>query len=327
MSDKKYWLGFDLGGTKMLTKIYDDKWKQVAKERKRNKPGQTSKNGVSKIIETIHKVLDEGSVNPEELHGIGIGCPGPIDMVNGIVHELPNIGWKDVPIKERLEKEFGVPVALLNDVDAGTYAEYRVGAGVDARCVVGVFAGTGIGGGCVYEGEILRGKNSSAFEIGHVQVMSNGPRCGCGQRGCLESVASRLWIASQAARAAYRGEAPHLLEAAGTDLAKIRSGALKQSIAAGDEAVEDVIGEAARYIGIAIAGVVNLMCPEIIVLGGGLVEAMPELFVDHVFESANKRVMPAYVDTFKVVPAKLEDDAGVLGAALWAEHKIGVSTS
>lgn len=143
-----------------------------------------------------------------------------------------------------------------------------------------------------------------------MQVMSNGPRCGCGQRGCLESVASRLAIAAQAARAAYRGDAPHLLEASGTDLAQIRSGALAGAIKAGDSGVEDVIREAARYIGIAVAGFVNLMCPDMIVLGGGLVEAMPELFVERVARSANKRVMPAFRDSFEVAAAKLEDDAG-----------------
>jgi len=323
MASKEHWLGFDLGGTKMLTQIYDSEWNVVAKERKRNKPGAGAKVGVDRIVETIESVLKKADLKAEQLHGIGIGCPGPIDMDNGILHDLPNLGWEEIPIKERLEDEFKIPVAVLNDVDAGVYAEYRRGAGKDARCVMGVFAGTGIGGGCVYQGEILRGKTSSAFEIGHVQVMSNGPRCGCGQRGCLESVASRLWIASQAARAAYRGDAPHLLENAGTDLAKIRSGALSASIKEGDEAVEDVIREAARYIGIAIAGVVNLINPEVVILGGGMVEAMPELFVDRVEKSANKRVMPAFEDTFKVVPAELEDDAGVLGAALWAEHRLG----
>src|SRR5690606_32995416 len=119
------------------------------------------------------------------------------------------------------------------------------------------------------------------------------------------------------------GDAPHLLEAAGTDLAEIRSGALSSSIAAGDHAVEDIIREAARYMGIAIGGVVNLINPDVVILGGGLVGAMPDLYISQVTRSANKRAMPAYKDTFKVVPAELKDDAGVLGAALWAEYTIG----
>lgn len=316
-------MGFDLGGTKMLAQIYDSRWELIAKERKRTKAGMGAKGGIERIIATINSALEKAQLTPDRLHGIGIGCPGPIDVERGVLLDPPNLGWESAPIRDRLQSEFDLPVAVLNDVDAGIYAEYRRGAAQGSRCAVGVFAGTGIGGGCIYEGEILRGKTTSAFEIGHVQVMSNGPRCGCGQRGCLESVASRLAIASQSARAAYRGDAPHLLDISGTDLAKIRSGTLSTSIKEGDEVVEDIIREAARYIGIAVANVVNLIAPDIVVLGGGLVEAMPELFISQTARSANKRVMPAFQDTFQVVPAALEDDAGVLGAALWAQHTIG----
>jgi len=317
-----YWMGFDLGGTKMLAQVYDAKWNVIAKERKRIHPGTPVKGGIDRIIETIKEALTKAELKPEQLRGIGIGCPGPIDMDNGLLLDLPNVGWQAVPLKERLGEALGCPVTVLNDVDAGTYAEHRLGAGKGSRTMIGVFAGTGIGGGCIYQGEILRGAKTSCFEIGHMQVMSNGPRCGCGQRGCLESVSSRLAIAAQCARAAYRGDAPHLLKEAGTDIANIRSGSLKAAIAAGDHAVEDVIKEAARYLGIAIGSVVNLINPEVVVLGGGLVEAMPELFVPTVTKAAVKRVMPAYRDSFKVVPASLRDDAGVLGAALWAEYKL-----
>ena len=321
-ADSKHWMGFDLGGTKMLAQVYDDKWNVIAKERKRTKPGTSERAGVDRILETIQEALKKAELTPERLKGIGIGCPGPIDMDNGILLDLPNLGWEAVPLREQISKALGIPVAVLNDVDAGTYAEYRMGAAQGVRSAIGIFAGTGIGGGCIYQGEILRGTKVSAFEIGHIQVMSNGPRCGCGQRGCLESVASRLAIAAQAARTAYRGDAPHLLEHSGVDLSKIRSGALSTSIAQGDKAIQDIIVEASRYIGIAVATAVNLMAPECIVLGGGLVEAMPDLFVPNVLRSANKRVMPAYRDSFQVVQAALEDDAGVLGAALWAEHRL-----
>jgi glucokinase len=319
----RYWMGFDLGGTKMLAQVYDQNWNVVAKERKRIHPGTGAKGGIDRIIETINEALKKANLDVRSLLGLGIGCPGPIDMQKGMLLDLPNLGWQAVPLKERLQTALGCPVAVLNDVDAGVYAEYRKGAAQGVRCAIGVFAGTGIGGGCVYQGEILRGVSTSCFEIGHIQVMSNGPRCGCGQRGCLESVASRLAIAAQCARAAYRGDAPHLLEAAGTDLAQIRSGALSSSIAAGDKVVEEIIREAARYIGIAVGSAVNLIAPDVVVLGGGLVEAMQDLFISQVSKAANKRVMPAYKDTFKVLPAKMGDDAGVLGAALWAEYAIG----
>jgi len=319
----RYWMGFDLGGTKMLTQVYDEKWNVLAKERKRIHPGTNAKGGVDRMIGTIHEALKKANLTPANLRGLGIGCPGPIEMNQGMLLGLPNLGWQAVPLKEHLESALKCPIAVLNDVDAGVYAEYRMGSAQEARCVIGIFAGTGIGGGCVYQGEILRGTSASCFEIGHVQVMSNGPRCGCGQRGCLESVASRLAIASQCARAAYRGDAPHLLEQVGTDISKIRSGALKNSIDAGDQVVDTIMKESARYIGIAVGSVINLIAPDIVVLGGGLVEAMPDLFVSQVAKAAAKRVMPAYRDQFKVIPAALKDDAGVLGAALWAEHIFG----
>src|SRR5262245_38055008 len=212
-----------------------------------------------------------------------------------------------------------MPTVVLNDVDAGVYGEYRFGAGKNARCLVGVFPGTGIGGGCIYEGQILRGKNVSCFEIGHVQINPNGLPCGCGRIGCLETEASRLAIAAAAATAAFRGEAPHLLAAAGTDLANVRSGVLAEAIQAGDTIIEQIVQRAARLIGWAVGDVVNLLAPDVIVLGGGLVEAMPELFVEEVEQAARRRAAPPFSKTFKVAAAKLGDDAVVRGAAAWAQ--------
>jgi len=186
--------------------------------------------------------------------------------------------------------------------------------------VLGVFPGTGIGGGCVYEGQIIHGSGSSCMEIGHVEVTPNGNFCGCGRRGCLETEASRLAISAEVAKAAYRGEAPALMELAGTDLREIRSGVLAKSIAAGDKVVEEILRKAALQIGVAVANVVHLICPDTVVLGGGLVEAMPDLFVKNVTRAARARVMPAYVDAFHVVAAELGDYATVLGAAAWVRH-------
>jgi glucokinase len=210
----------------------------------------------------------------------------------------------------------------MNDVDAGLYGEYRFGAGRGGRCVLGVFPGTGIGGGCVYEERILRGRTSSCMEIGHVQVMPGGPLCGCGQEGCLEAVASRLAIAADAAKAVHRGEAPYLEAIAGSDIAAIRSGALARAISAGDSVIEQIVRRAAGYIGVAVAGAIHLLAPDIVVLGGGLVEAMPELFVTEVESTARGRVMSSYATSFRVLAAELGDDAAAMGAAAWAQHVI-----
>ena len=158
------------------------------------------------------------------------------------------------------------------------------------------------------------------MEIGHLQVTPRGPMCGCGRRGCLEAMASRLAIAANAAKCVYRGEAPKLQEIAGTDLANIRSGAIAEAVKAGDEAILQLVLEASRHIGIAIASLVHLIAPDIFVLGGGLVESLPELICKTAEEEARKRIMPAFMDDFKVVVASLGDDAGAIGAAGWVEH-------
>jgi len=316
------WLGFDLGGTKMLAQVYDRKYKPIGKARKKTKASLDADAGLDRVASTIKDALEDAKIEPEQLLGIGIGCPGPVDMDKGVVLDPPNLGWKNAKVREFLKDKFKRPVAVLNDVDAGVYGEYRFGAGKEARCVVGVFPGTGIGGGCIYDGSILRGSVHSCMEIGHIVVDPKGPLCGCGRRGCLEAVASRLAIAANVAKASFRGDAPTVNELAGTDLADIRSGVLSAAIEAGDKVVKDIILEAARMIGLATAGVIHLLSPDVIILGGGLVEAMPDLFVDTVMTEARRRVMPAFKDTFKVVPAKLGDDAAVLGAAAWAERTL-----
>ena len=270
------------------------------------------------MIETIKEAVDEAHIKPQQLRGIGVGCPGPLDLDRGIILEAPNLGWQNVAIKETLEKEFKCPTVIANDVDSGTYGEYRFGAGQKARCVVGVFPGTGIGGGCVYEGKLFRGKTGSCMEIGHIQVQADGRVCGCGQRGCLETVASRLAISAEAAAAAFRGEAPHLLEIAGTDLSNIKSGALAKAIAAGDAVVERIVRNAAQQLGVAIAGVVNLLAPDVVILGGGMVEAMTNLFVNEVRRSVESRAMKSLTKSLKIVAAQLGDNATVMGAAALA---------
>ncbi len=319
---ERNWVGFDLGGTKMLAKVFDSNYRGLAQSRTKTKGYDGAKSGLNRIVATIAEALEDADVKGDKLAGIGIGCPGPLDLGKGIIHSAPNLGWTNVRIKDRLEKEFGCPAVIMNDVDAGVYGEYRFGAARNARTALGVFPGTGIGGGCVYDGQIIRGKNESCMEIGHVQVVPHGPLCGCGHRGCLEAVASRLVIAAQSAAAAYRGQAPHLLANAGTDLKNIRSGALSSAIAAGDLQVERIVRDAAKHIGFAVASMVNVLAPDVVVLGGGLVEAMTDLFIEEVSGTAKDRVMPALIDTFEVKAAGLGDDAGVMGAAAWAAHEL-----
>ncbi|MFI4853048.1 MAG: ROK family protein [Gimesia chilikensis] len=322
-----YWAGFDLGGTKMLAKIFDSQYKTLGKKRRKTKGHAGVELGLERMAQTIHQALEEAGLTPAELAGIGVGCPGPLDLEQGIIFEAPNLGWYNAPVKQVLEKEFGCPVVLCNDVDAGVYGEYRFGAARGASSTLGIFPGTGIGGGAVYRGQLIQGSKSSCMEIGHIKVLPEGPECGCGQYGCLEALASRLAISAAAAQAAYRGDAPKLRSLAGTDLSDIRSGILASSIKGGDESVRKIILRAAEYIGIAAGNMVHTLSPEVIVLGGGLVEAMPDLFVEAVSEATRHNVMPTFKDSFKVVAAQLGDDSSVMGVAAWAQKVIQEQSS
>jgi glucokinase len=311
-------MGFDLGGTKMLAKVYDSEFREVGSERKRTKGHGGSRDGLERILKTMRGALENAKLAANQLAGIGVGFPGPIDMDKGNVLEAVNLGWEDMPLREALEREFGCPVAVANDVDVGVFGEYRFGAARSARTAIGVFPGTGIGGGCVYKGKIFRGKYSSCMEIGHIQINPHGKLCGCGRYGCLETEASRLAISAEAAKAAYRGEAPYLREHAGADLNEIRSASLAEAIKAGDVVIEQIVRRAAEKIGIVVGNVATLICPDVVVLGGGLVAAMPDLFVETVANMARNVAMPPLAKLFRVVAAELGDDASVKGAAAWA---------
>ncbi len=301
-----------------MAALFDDKLHKRSVVRKKTRAQEGSAAGIRRMGDMIETVLEEGGVSRRMLGGIGVGCPGPLDLKQGVLLEAANLGWRKVPLRQALERRFHRPVTVMNDVDAGVYGEYRCGAARKSRCVVGVFPGTGIGGGCVYEGRIITGARSTCFEIGHCPVVPEGALCGCGRRGCLETVASRLAIAAAAVEAAYRGHAPHLMALCGTDLAAVRSSALAESIRRGDKAIESIVRRAAQWLGVGISTAVNLMAPDTVLLGGGLVEAMPALYREEVEQSTRQHLMDALVKSFKVVVARLGDDAGVTGAASWA---------
>ncbi|MEM9943126.1 MAG: ROK family protein [Planctomycetota bacterium] len=319
-TNQRYWIGFDLGGTKMLAVVYDSQFQQVGKARKKTKGNEGMEAGLKRINNTIRDALDSADIKKEQVGGLGIGCPGPLDLNKRTIREAPNLGWVNVPVAKSIEDHFGFPVTVANDVDAGVFGEYRFGAGKGARCVFGIFPGTGIGGGCVYEGKLFRGANCTCMEIGHIPMIANGPLDGAGNAGTLESVASRLAIAGGAAQAAYRGHAPYLLKHDGTDLKDIRSGALSDSVAHGDQAVANIVRQACMHLAHSVVTIVHLLAPDIIVFGGGLVEAMPDFMLPEIEKVARIRVLPSMKDVFEIREAQLGDNAGVLGAAALAEQ-------
>ena len=319
---KDHWIGFDLGGTKMLAVVFDDNFQVVGRARKKTKGHEGMKAGLERINAVIDEACKDSGIRIADVRGLGIGCPGPLDLKAQLIHEAPNLGWKDVPIGKSITDHFGFPVTVANDVDAGVFGEYKFGAGNHARCVVGIFPGTGIGGGCVYEGKLIRGANCSCMEIGHIPILPNGPLDGAGNSGSLESIASRLAIAGAAAQAGFRGQAPKLRERAGTDLSEIRSGALKAAVQAGDKAVESIINHAAEHLATGVVTIVHLLAPDVIVFGGGLIEALGSQILPVVEKNARKRILESMRNVFQLVEAELGDDAGVMGAAALAKQAV-----
>ncbi len=317
----RVWVGFDLGGTKMLAKVFDDDYRTLGRAKQKTQGAKGVRAGLKRMVETVGAALVDAGVGPGQLAGIGVGCPGPINPSKGEIVEAPNLGWKNVPVEAHLGKAFGVRTVICNDVDAGVYAEYQAGAARGSRCAVGIFPGTGIGAGAVIDGRLLQGSSLSCMELGHIPLFPE--TSGRGEDGTtLETECSRLKIALEAARAAYRGQAPNLLKACGTDIATMTSGALAKAIEAGDVEIENIVRRAATLLGCGVATVVHLLAPDLIVLGGGLVTAMPKLFLETVRQSAIDRVLGPYKKSFKIVIAELAEDSGAMGAAAWARKTV-----
>ena len=307
-------LGIDIGGTNIVAAVFDSQFKIIGRAKKKSRSKKKDDERTEdRVIRAAEEALTEAGI--EHVRGIGIGSPGPLDPVSGTIIETPNLAWKNFPLAQFVSDAFGVPAVLDNDVNLGTYGEYHFGEVSDCRYVLGVFPGTGIGGGFVIDGQLYYGYSGAAIEIGHMTVQRDGPYCGCGKRGCLEALASRVAIAKEIAALAARHDAPYIVKHYGTDLVNIRSGAIAEAIEAGEKLVESVVRQAAYYTGLAVGNLVNVLSPDAIVLGGGLVEAMPKLYMEEVRNGMTEHAMPSMLEGVRLVPAKLGDDAVIHGAA------------
>jgi len=321
-SSPQYSIGFDLGGTKMMACLFDDKFKVLARRRRSTKGQDGPDVGLERMIEGIQGVLDEAGVLPEQLAAIGVGCPGVVNLSNGMLRHAPNLNWTDVPVGQVIRSRFGVPTRILNDVDAGAYGEYQIGAGKGARTLVAVFPGTGVGAGCVIEGRLLTGRSASCMELGHTRIHVPHLATERGEPAVLESICGRLGIASAAITEAYRGNAPNLLKEGGTDLESVKSGALARSMEAGDTAIKRILENAVHHLGVAVANVVDLLGPDVVVLGGGLVDRFAKLYLKGVNSAIQRYASAALAEDVEVRQAKLGDDAVAAGAAAFAMAQI-----
>ena len=316
-NESKFWVGFDLGGTKMYAAAFNSELKQVGSPKKTPTKGHEGpKKGVARIIETIEKTLKGAEISKSDLGGIGIGCPGVVDLKNGVLLDATNLGWLDVKIGPELSEAFGgIPVSVLNDVDAGTFGEYHVGCGSDATNLLGVFPGTGLGAGAIINGQLVSGARISCMELGNMALpsasLANAPKGSLR----LEDVCSRLAIAAEAIQEAYRGGAPYLLKNFGTDLTKVKSRAIAESIENGDKAVERIVERAVHYMGMGVAAAVDMVGPDVVAVGGGLAEAMPEFFVKRLEKEVTRFAFAPLSAQAEFRLAKMGDDAVTIGAA------------
>ena len=314
--DGRATLGIDIGGTKSLYALFDERFEIVAQEKLRTHP---DKGGVKAFTRgmrgAVEALLEAARKEGLRVRAVGVGCAGDIDMREGVVRSAPNVAFlKDYPFRARLEKLTGARVFVGNDVQAGLYGEFRLGAARKARHVIGIFLGTGVGGALIIDGRIHRGATGLAGDIGNFVLHASAP-AEDSRREVLDMVASRPAIAGGAAALASKRWAPHLREVAGTDVTDIRSNDLAESIRRGDKAVEKLVRSRIAVVGAAISNFVDFINPDMVVLGGGMVEAMPALVRREVRKAIEGHATPKAAKAARVVVARLHDHAVTAGAA------------
>lgn len=260
----------------------------------------------------------------ERAVAVAVGCPGWVDLENGVTRFLPNLptGWRDVPVARVLGERLGAPVQLLNDVRAATLGEFTLGAGRGTSTMALFALGTGIGGGVVVNGRLRLGRLGSAGELGHQTVDPDGPFCGCGNRGCLEAMASGPAIAAAGIRLLRSGQAPRLFDLTDGDAGEVTAETMGAAARAGDEAVIRELERIAGLVGMAAANVVVALHPELVVLAGG-VAGLGDLLFDGVRRELAERVRVFPIDDVRVEPAALGADAGLAGLLVWIASRSG----
>jgi len=312
---KDLFIGIDLGGTKIITALVDTEGQIIFRDYRETEAARGPAAVMARMIDAASRVMNGGGVAAAQISAVGVAAPGPIDARSGIVTTPPNLpGWKDMPLRQLIQDELGLPTALENDANAAALAEHRFGAGVGTKHMIYVTASTGIGGGFILNGELYNGATGGAGEIGHMTILPQGPHCGCGNRGCLEALASGRAIARDARERVKCGVPTLIADLAEGDLERISAKLVAQAAAQGDMEAQEILDEAMTYLGVGMANLVNLFNPELIVIGGGLTKMGARLF-DPVRRIIDRRAFRTAAQVVKIVPAQLGDDVGVLGAA------------
>ena len=314
----RYWLGVDLGGTKILSGLFDDNLKLLARSKQPTSADGGPAAVFGRIVQGVDAVLREAGVDPSGVKGMGLGIPGQVEVGTTRVRFAPNLDWRNIDLKPLMPANWTWPLVVDNDVRMGTYGEFAHGAAKGARNVLGVFVGTGVGGGLILNGDLFTGFNGHAGEIGHLVVLW--------RRGSdLESIAGRKHMMKRASEILADSPKRVRKEWKNVDPAGIRSSELAKYYLKDDPIAVQLVDDAARALGAAIGGIVNLLSPEIIVIGGGVTMALiedagaGESFIDRIWEIAQRYTLPGSAVGVRCVPAALGDDSGIIGCAAYAK--------
>jgi len=314
-------IAVDLGGTNIRAALFSTRQPGILK---RESVKTEAQRGVEAVLDLICRTIQ--AVMPDDrasVRAVGIGAPSPVDPFRGIVVRAPNLpGWINVPAGEMLEQRLQMPVRLGNDANLAALAEWKFGAGQGCNDLIYLTISTGIGGGIISGGRLIVGAHGLAGEPGHFTVVADGPPCGCGGKGHLETVASGTAIARRA-RELLPGlpSASLIRKLSGDDPARVTAKLVSEAAAQGDDQARSLYDEAGTYIGRAVADMLSLLNPEVIILGGGVARA-GDLLLEPVRQAAKRFAMaPSYTDPLRIVRAQMVDDAGLFGAFVLASEE------
>lgn len=313
-------LGVDLGGTKVNLALVDASSRLLATQKFSTHPDKEPERVIADIVSGINRCLSGAGENAK---AVGVGVAAQVDS-SGVIQSSPNLGWRNIPLKKKLEEKIDVPVVVTNDVRAATWGEWRYGAGRGVDHLAVLFVGTGIGGGVISGGKLLEGCTNTGGELGHTTIVYDGRQCHCPNKGCLEAYAGGWAIAERAQDTVNEmpTEGKQLKALAGS-VEKITAETVSQAYRQGDPLAQRLVEETGQYLGAGVVNIVNAFNPCRVVLGGGVVEGIPEL-VQMVEKFTRKRALEAAVEKLEIVKAKLGANAGVVGAAALARESIGI---
>ncbi len=307
-----YNICLDVGGTKVLGAIFNEKDEIIYRLKKRSKSGGNESADVEKvIISVVEEMIQESGIDRKKLNAIASCAPGVIDQNKGIVLFTPNLPWRNYDIASVMRKQFGVPFFVGNDVNLGVLGEYKFGAARGYKNIVGFFVGTGMGGGLVLNGQLFTGNQFKAAEYGHMVLEPEGPLCGCGQRGCLEALSSKTGMTNYIRQQVSRGRETMMADAVQDGV--FRSKRLKKALEAGDKVAVEAVDRACHYLAIATGNMINTISPDLVLYGGGVIEAMGNVFLEKILAEVDRYCMTSIRPTVDIKIASLGDDSILYG--------------